>query len=204
MNNPQTTHQKPARPRSSILRLLAIVFLTLIILVGIAVLITWLVVKPRHLVYTVEDGSIHNFNISDNHLNSTFDFVVRAYNPNTKVSVYYDTIEARVDYDDQTLASVVVQPFFQRHKNATRLEVKLKSQSVALFGSVAKDMKIERSSGKVELSVQIKAKIRFKVGVWKSSHMILRIYCSPVLVHFSRSRDFDRTYCDVDLWAENY
>ncbi|KAF3455152.1 hypothetical protein FNV43_RR05600 [Rhamnella rubrinervis] len=201
MNNPQPQppRQKPARPRLSILRLIAIVFLTLIILVGIAVLIIWLVVRPRHLVYTVEDGSIHSFNIADNHLNSTFDFILRAYNPNNKVSVYYDSIEARVEYDDQTLASDAVQPFFQPHKNVTRFEVKLKSQSVALFGSMPKDLKLERSSGGVELSVQIKAKIRFKVGAWKSRHMILRVYCSPVLVHFSSSRGFERTYCDVEL-----
>lgn len=199
MNNPQPPHQKPARPRLSILRLISIVFLTLIILFGIAVLILWLVVKPRHLVYTVEDGSIHNFNITDNHLNSTFDFVVRAYNPNKKVSVYYDSIEARVEYDDQTLAFDVVKPFFQPHMNVTRLEVKLKSQSVALLGSVSKDLKLERTSGEVELSVGIKAKIRFKVGDWKSRHMTLRVYCSPVLVHFSRSNAFDRTYCDVEL-----
>lgn len=190
---------KPARPRTSLGRIIAIVLLTLIILVGVAVLIIWLAVKPKHLIYTVEEASIHNFNIANDHLNSTFDFVMRSYNPNTKVSVYYDKIDVGVDYDDQVLAYDVAQPFFQPHRSVSRLDVKLRAQSVALFPSVVKDLKLERSSGAVELSVRIKARIRFKVGIWKSSHRTLRILCSPVLVHFSSSKTYERTVCDINL-----
>lgn len=204
MNNPAPhPTQKPARPRPSFLRIIAIVILILIILFGLAVLITWLSIRPKHLVYIVEEASIHNFNIDNsNRLNSTFDFVVRAHNPNTRVSIYYDSIEARVEYDDQILARDAVPPFFQSHKNVSRLEVKLKSQSVALFGSVPKDLKLERSSGEVELSVAMKARVRLKVGAWKSHHMKLKVYCSPVLVRFSSNVTFQRTHCDAELWAE--
>ncbi|PON71193.1 Late embryogenesis abundant protein [Trema orientale] len=196
----QTTVTKPPRQRPHILRWVATFFLALIVLVGIAVLIIWLVIKPKRLVFSVEDGSVHNFNISnDNHLNASFNFVVRSYNPNSRVSIYYDSIESRVDYDDQTLAFNVVDPFFQPHRNVTRLQVKLAAQSTALLGSVSKDIKMEKSSGEMELDLWLKARIRFKVGAWKSSHRTLRVSCSPVVVHFSRPKAFNRALCDVEL-----
>lgn len=195
MAQPQAA--RPRRPKP--LRTIALVLLALIVLVGIAVLITWLTIRPRRLVFTVEDGSIHNFNLTDNHLNATFDFAIRSYNPNSKVSIYYDKMEVSVNYDGQTIAFNMVDPFFQPHRNVTRLEVKLTAQYLALSKSTSRDLRLERSSGKIELNVLLKAKIRFKVGVWKSRHRTLRSMCSPVLVPFPSYKHFERTFCEVEL-----
>ncbi|XP_059431106.1 uncharacterized protein At1g08160-like [Corylus avellana] len=184
---------------SKLLRCIAVVLLTLIVLVGLAVLIIWLSVRPRRLVYTVEDGSIRNFNLNNNHLNASFDFVIRSYNPNSKVSVFYDSIEVSTLYEDKTVAYKVVDPFFQSHRNVTRLELKLAAQYVALVGSTARDLRLEKSTGDIELTVLLKAKIRFKLGTWKSKHRTLRVWCSPVLVHLSGYKKFERTYCDPEL-----
>lgn len=188
------------RKRPSLLRYIAIAILALILLAAIVVLITWLVLKPKHLVYTIENASIENFNLTDaNHLYSNFDFTIRTYNPNSRVSIYYDSLEVSVGYEDQTLATNGVQPFLQHHRNVTRLKVRLTSQTVALYGSVPKDLRLEKRSGDIELDVSIKARIRFKVGRWKSKDRNMRIFCSPVLVHFSKSKGFERVYCDVEL-----
>ncbi|XP_054813834.1 uncharacterized protein At1g08160-like [Prosopis cineraria] len=194
------TPPPPSRKRSSLLRCIAIGILALVILLGIAVLITWLVLKPRGLVYTVENASIHNFNLTDaNHLYANFDFTIRSYNPNSRVSFYYDSVEISAKYKDQTLATNGVQPFFQSHRNVTRLQVRLTSQTVALYGSMPKDLRLEKRSGDIELDVLMKARIRFKVRLWKSEERTMRIFCSPVLVHFSESKGFERVYCDVEL-----
>jgi len=195
-SNPQAT-----KPKSSmLLRYIAIIILALIIIVGLAVLISWLVVRPKNLQYSVEDASIHNFNLTDaNHLYANFDFTIRSKNPNSKVSVYYDSIEVSVRYEDQTLATNAVQPFFQPHKNVTRMHARLTAQTVALYDSVPKDLKLERSSGDIALDVFIRARIRFKVGLLKTKHRTLRVSCSPVLVNFSKAKSFERAYCDVDM-----
>ena len=191
----------PSQPprHSKILRYIAIVLLVLIVLVGLAVLITWLIIKPKRFVYTIEEGSIKNYNLTKNHLNSTFEFALRSYNPNSKISIYYDSIEASVEYDDQTIAFEVVDPFFQPHRNVTRLDLKLTAQYVPLSGSNSKDIALERSSGEIEIAVMLKARIRYKVGMWKSKDRILIIWCSPVRVRFSRPNNFERTYCDTEL-----
>lgn len=199
-NNPEANLRRPQRPKHNFLRSIAIFFLAVIVLVGIAILTIWLVLKPKRLVFSVEDAQIHGFNIAkDNHLNATFDFVVRSYNPNTKVSIYYDKVESGVWYDDQILAYNVHDSFYQRHRNVTRLHIKFGAHSTALLGSVPSDLKLERSSGEIELSLRLKARIKFRVGDWKSGHRTLNIFCSPVLVRFSKSKTFERTPCDVEL-----
>lgn len=195
------TPPPPSRRRSSLLRFISIAILVLIILLGLAVLITWLVLRPKGLIYTVENASIHNFNLTDaNHLYANFDVTIRSYNPNHRVSFYYDSVEISVRYKDQTLATNGVHPFFQPHKNVTRLEARLTSQTVALYGSMPSDLRHEKRSGDIELDVLMKARIRFKVGLWKSEDRTMRILCSPVLVHFYESKGFKRAYCDVELW----
>jgi hypothetical protein len=81
----------------------------------------------------------------------------------------------------------------------TRLELKLAAQSVALVGSTARDLRSDKSAGEIELIVLLKAKIRFKLGTWKSKHRTLRVWCSPVLVHLNGNKKFERTYCDPEL-----
>ncbi|TKY71602.1 Late embryogenesis abundant protein, LEA-14 [Spatholobus suberectus] len=198
---PQSQPTQVVKPkRSNLLRFIAMLILALIILVGIAVLILWLVLKPKRLEYSVEDAAIHNFNLTDaSHLYANFDVTLRAYNPNSRVSIYYDTVEVSVRYEDQTLATNAVQPFFQSHKNVTRLHVGLTAQTVALYESVPKDLRLERSSGDIELDVLMRARIRFKVGAWRSKHRVLRIFCSPVLAYFSKAKSFERAPCEVEL-----
>ncbi|PSR86542.1 Late embryogenesis abundant protein, LEA-14 protein [Actinidia chinensis var. chinensis] len=196
MANPQ----HPSHTHSMLVRTIAMVLLTLIIIVGLSVVIIWLAVRPKRLVYTMEEASIHGFNLAkNNHLNATFNFVIRAYNPNTKVSIYYDKVEAYVFYYGETVAFTTVNPFFQPRRNVTHLRLNLVARDSALEGAAARDLMLDKSLGAVELDVRVKAKIRFKVGVWKSGHRTLRIVCSPTLVHFSSSKRFERTFCDVDL-----
>ncbi|KAK9158711.1 hypothetical protein Scep_005285 [Stephania cephalantha] len=183
----------------SLLRLIAIIILVLIILVGLAVLIIWLTVKPRKLEYSIERVDVQGFNLHYDHLNASFDLVMRAYNPNTKAALYYDSINVFVSYDDQNIASQTVQPFFQPHHNVTRLELKPTSQSLTLQGSVSRDLRLEKSSGEIELDVYMRAKVRFKVGRWKSRHYTIKVRCSPVVVHLYSPRKFQSRECDVDL-----
>ncbi|CAN4120405.1 unnamed protein product [Withania somnifera] len=179
---------KPRQP-FSLCRCIAISLLTLLIIVGIVVLIIWLVLRPHKILYSIENSSIHNYNLTNNnHLNANFNFTIRAYNPNKRVSIYYDYIEVKLFSDSQSIAfNNIIQPFYQPHRNVTHLNVSLSVNDVALYEDIAHDFKTQRSSGNVEVEMKIRAKIRFKVGKWKSSHRKLKILCTP-RVNFSNSR----------------
>ncbi|XP_040993036.1 uncharacterized protein At1g08160-like [Juglans microcarpa x Juglans regia] len=185
-----------------LMRYTALVLLALLILVAISVLIAWLVIRPKRLVFTVEDGSVHSFNLTrDQYLSATFDLSIISYNPNRRVSFYYDSIEVWASYDDHDIAFSAVDPFFQPRRNVTRLDVKLAAQNVSLSRSTSRELRLDKSWGQVELTVLLDTRVRFKVGSWKSRDRILRIWCSPVfdLVHLSSSNNFHMKYCDVEL-----
>ncbi|XP_048139916.1 uncharacterized protein At1g08160-like [Rhodamnia argentea] len=196
-----TTTPPPPRQRGrfGLAKCAALTLLSLIVLAGLAVLIAWLVIHPRRLVFTVDDAYIDHYNLTKDHLDATFDLSLRAYNPNRRVSVYYDDIQVTVEYDHQGLASTTAEPFFQGHRNETELHVMPQAWDVALHSPASKILRTERSSGAVQLEVRLHAKVRFKVGIWKSRHRLLRVYCAPVLGLFTRARSFGTKDCDVDL-----
>ncbi|KVH90744.1 uncharacterized protein At1g08160 [Cynara cardunculus var. scolymus] len=195
------TQNQPAPSRFNLVRLIAIVLLTLIVLVGLTILIIWLTIKPKKLVYSIDDAAVHNYVLSNsNHLNATYYFILRAYNPNKKVSIYYDKVDVVVLYDDETLSTGTIDPFYQPKRNATSFKLNLSSRDVSLPQQIARDMKVERSSGQIEMTVKLKARIRFKVGVWKSRHYGMRVTCAPIMVHYSySSKGFQKISCDVDI-----
>ncbi|KAJ0084227.1 hypothetical protein Patl1_30552 [Pistacia atlantica] len=200
-NNSVTTQPPPGHPpRKGLFRYIAIFLLSIIVIVGVAVLIIWWIVKPKQLVYTIEDASIHNYNLTGNsRLNSTFDFNIRAYNPNGRASIDYDSIEVSAEYENQNIAFTTLEPFQQPTRNVTHLEANLVAQNIALPKSISNDLRRDKSKGEIDLDVRLKAKIRFKVGLWKSDHRTMRIICSPVTIHFSSSKNFERTECEIDI-----
>lgn len=180
-------------------RLIAIFCLALIVLVGLVVLITWLVIKPKKIQFSIDEGWIREYNLTNGKLNSTFNFVVRAYNANNKASIYYDPMKVTVSYRGQTVSSDTIEPFFQPHKNVTRFLLQNAARNVPLPDVVVHDLKVERTGGEVDLDIRLQGKIRFKVGAWKSRRYKLKVLCSPVVVNFSDDKRFGKTDCDVDI-----
>ncbi|XP_043707233.1 uncharacterized protein At1g08160-like [Telopea speciosissima] len=196
MANParRPTNTTPTR-RSKLIKCIATTIITLCVLIAIAILIAWAIIRPKRLVYTIENGSVHGYDLKYKHLNSSFNFVLKAYNPNKKVSVFYNSMQVSVLYDDEPIAFDTVEPFFQSHHNVTLLQLKPVAHSVPLMESEIKDLKLERSSGVMELTIKVKGKVRLKVGSWKSKERKLRVSCYPVDLHFSSSKSFERTKC---------
>ncbi|KAF9675145.1 hypothetical protein SADUNF_Sadunf09G0001700 [Salix dunnii] len=152
-------------PASKLVRIIAVVILALIVLIGLAVLITWLTVKPKQLVFRIDNASAHDFNLKNGHLNATFDFLIKAHNPNGRISVYYGPAEVSVAYDGQTIAFNTLAPFHQPRRNVTRLAATLVARDVALPRDLSTDLAIQKKTGNIGLVVRIKARIRFKVVI---------------------------------------
>lgn len=198
MAGPSSAPAQAAAPRRPVLRCVILVILALITLTGLTILIIWLAVQPRKLKYSIEHGSINGFNLSGDHLNAELDFVLRAHNPNRHVSLYYDRIDVTVMYEDQKLSVNNVHPFYQRRRNVTFVDLDLEAKNAAVYGATARDLKMERASGELNLNVRIRAKIRLKVGVFKI-HRKLKINCEDVTVPFDSRKGFERVLCDTDM-----
>lgn len=197
----RSTGTAPGR-RLSPLRCIAIALAAVVVVAGLAVLIFWLAVRPAPVEYTVDGASVRGFNITarGNALNATFDLTLRADNRrNRKVALYYDSFEVAVWYGEQVLAFTEAAPFFQPRRNATRIEAAPAAREAPLLPDVARYMKQDRSAGELPVEVRVRARIRFKVGVVKTRHYMLRVYCPQVIIKLSSPTSFDRVYCDVDI-----
>jgi len=167
---------------------------------AVGFLITWLETKPKKLRYTVENASVQNFNLTnDNHMSATFQFTIQSHNPNHRISVYYSSVEIFVKFKDQTLAFDTVEPFHQPRMNVKQIDETLIAENVAVSKSNSKDLRSQNSLGKIEFEVFVKARVRFKVGIWKSSHRTAKIKCSHVTVSLSQPNKSQNSSCDADI-----
>lgn len=192
---------RPLHPRRSRVCYVFLVILTLIFIIAVGFLITWLVTKPKKLHYSLENASVQNFNLTDdNHMSATFKLTIQSHNPNHRISVYYNSVEIYVKFKDQTLAFDTMEPFHQPRMNVTQIDDTLVAQNVAVSKSSGKDLRDQHSLGKIELEVYVKAKVRFKVAVWKSSHRTAHIKCSHATVYLSQSNKSLNSSCEADVW----
>ncbi|XP_057781875.1 uncharacterized protein At1g08160-like [Salvia miltiorrhiza] len=187
-----------AGQRRPMLQCAVLVVIALIAMTGLAVLIIWASVQPKKLHYSIEHGSITGFNLTSDKLSSNFGFALRANNPNRHVSIYYDRIDVTVAYEDQKLSVNNVHPFHQRKRNVTFVDLKLVAKDAAVYGATARDLRMERAAGEVNLNVKVRAKIRLKVGVFKI-HRTLKVDCESVTVPFDSRKGFQRVLCETDL-----
>ncbi|KZV39321.1 hypothetical protein F511_23458 [Dorcoceras hygrometricum] len=197
---PQHPYPPPGGPRqhSRLLRFIALAALASIILAVLAIIIIWASVQPRKLKYSMEHASISGYNLTNDVLNANFHFVLRANNPNKRVSLYYDRIDVSVLYEDQILSVGNLAPFYQPRRNVTHLDIHLAAKNQKIYGAVARDLRVDRASGDADLDVKIRAKIRLKIGVFKI-HRKLKVLCESLRAPFSSSRGFQRVPCDVDV-----
>ncbi|KAI4304709.1 hypothetical protein MLD38_040184 [Melastoma candidum] len=185
--------------RSRLMRLALMVLVGLIFLLGLVVLIVWLVLHPKKLQYSVEDAYITDYHLSGNHVNATYNFHVQAHNKNKRISVYYDSAEVRVEYDEQIVATDVIDPFIQPKRNVTDLYLKLESKDAALSRHAVRTLRLERTAGSVQLDLKIKARVRFRLGAWKSKDRTMKIYCNQVVANWAAGRSFERKHCDASF-----
>nr|WIW57590.1 late embryogenesis abundant protein LEA20 [Pinus tabuliformis] len=176
----------------------------IIVLLGLVALITWLALRPQKPKYYLEYGSVAQLQISKVGLvNSKVLFNITTRNPNKRVAIYYDKIDAFLLYDGQEIAWASIPPFFQGHKNTTSLHASLSGYFVALEPDTSRDLKLEHSSGKVDMGLRLYARIRFKRGSWKSRHYTLRVKCRhltlDVVANGDTAGSFEPMKCHVHV-----
>lgn len=188
---------------------------TILVLGAVAVLIAWGVSHPKDPHFFVDQANISGYDLtSDNNLNSSFNLLVSAYNPNPKYFIYYDVVMVSV-YDNGTLLAyqVLPDPFSHDPKAQLSLKAGPVAQNVSLSDgsspnnattTTVGDLKTAGSSGgAANLEVRVRAVTRFKYKGWKKFHHMMKATCSPVVVKFnssSQASGAQQTRCNVYVY----
>ncbi|KAJ4977553.1 hypothetical protein NE237_008333 [Protea cynaroides] len=172
---------------------------TLIILIGIAVLVFYLVVKPKTPSYSVNNISIKGFNL--NQLTSQtfspeFDVSISANNPNTKIGIYYEPSSSVEIYTSSNVElSIGTLPvFYQPTQNVTVFNVIMKG-TVPLTTALTSTLLQQQSAGKIPLvlysDVPVKLKIMtvtsWKITVKETCNIVNKKSLSAILVQCPRN-----------------
>lgn len=205
---PPTTHQKhyhrPGRGSGCgccccLFTFLLKIILSIIVIVALAALIVWLIFRPINPIkFHVTDAQLTQFNLtSSNNLQYNLSVNITIRNPNKKIGVYYDRIEARAYYEDARLDSKMLTPFYQGHKTTSVLSTSFEGQQL-LLNEDLQDFNQERTSGTYSVDVKLYLKIRFKLGKIKTPKLKPVIKCElkfPVDSALTTA-----TKCKVDFW----
>ncbi|KAG9455042.1 hypothetical protein H6P81_007946 [Aristolochia fimbriata] len=206
---PFPAHRRRRRATSFVL-LLTQIIIAFVVAAGIAALVLWLVYRPTKMKVYVDKAALTQFNLTTNinnnnvlQYNLTLEMTLR--NPNRRIGIYYDRLEAAAYYRGKRLRSTYLPTFYQGHKNTTRLFPAFAGGDfIPLSGSDVRRFERERSEGYFDVEVRIKARIRFKVGSVKTRRYRPDFECDlklPLVVNGAQPgfTFSGRTKCDVDF-----
>jgi hypothetical protein len=176
---------------------------TIIVIVGIVVLICWLIFRPNNVKFYASNASLAEFNLNNNtlHYNLAVNLTIR--NPNKRIGIYYDRIEARAFYQGERFDSVELQPFYQGHKTTDYLTAEFRGQNMVLLGDKElSNYNSDRSSGMYDIDVKLYLRIRLKFGIVKSTRVKPKIDCDlkiPLTANGTApSAAYESKRCDFD------
>ncbi|KAK1299987.1 hypothetical protein QJS10_CPB13g01471 [Acorus calamus] len=182
---------------------LFMILLTVIVLIGIAVLVLWLVVRPNKIKVYVTDANLSKFDLSNsttnsNSLNYNLSMVITIRNPNRRVGIYYDFVEGRAFYDGERIGYDELPTFYQGHKNTTTLRPAFEGRSVAIGAGGLARYRTEKGVGIYNLDVEIHTRVRFRVAGITTNKYSPKATCHLSLpVGATAGGGFSTTRCDM-------
>ncbi|TKY61930.1 YLS9 protein [Spatholobus suberectus] len=184
------------------------ILVALIVLVGLAILVFWLVVQPRSFKFYVTEADLTQFEYSTNNNTLQYNMVLNftARNPNKKLSIYYDKVEALAFYEGARFANYDVithmNSFRQYKKSTSPMSAVFSGQQVLMLDNdQVSEFNKDKGAGVYDIYVKLYFRIRFRLGDVISSDYKPKVKCD-LKVPLSKSGTltlFETTKCDVDF-----
>ncbi|KAL2345288.1 hypothetical protein Fmac_006573 [Flemingia macrophylla] len=177
------------------------VVLTVIIVVGLAAFLFWLIVRPNKVKFHVTDATLTQFNYTGETLHYDLTLNVTVRNPNKKIGVYFDRIEARALYHDARFDTEQPSPFYLGHKSTNVFTAVFKGEHVLpLSTDQTADFKKENATRVYEIDVKMYLRVRFKLGSAKTKTLKPKVTCELQLPLEGTTGVglFQTTKCDWD------
>jgi hypothetical protein len=180
------------------------IFAVLILIIGVASGILYLVFRPESPDYTVNKISITGLNLtSTSPLSPRINITVKANNPNDKLGFYYrNGSDVNVFYNDVKLCDGVLPVFYQPSNNVTVFNTVLKASGLKLTTAVKKELVTAQSKKAVPLKVHIRVPVKIKVGAVKTWTITVKVNCDVKVDKLTASANIVSKTCDygVDLF----
>nr|ABR17849.1 unknown [Picea sitchensis] len=169
-------------PAAGFASLLSGFLITLVIILGAVTLVLWLVYRPHKPRFYVEGAAVYQLNVTDGSVSSSMQFSVIVANPNRRLTVHYDRLVAFVRYRGEVITLVTpMANLYEGHRSFAVLSPMVGGNFVPLFPDAAGGLLADQAYGLVDLRLEIRGRIRWTTGFWKSSHYHLAAKCDLLL-----------------------
>ncbi|EEF37965.1 NDR1/HIN1-like protein 26 [Ricinus communis] len=147
------------------------------------ILIIWLILRPTKPEFSLKEADVYQLNISGpNLLNSSIQLTLLSKNPNDKVGIYYDELQAYAAYKGQQITvDTTLPPFYQGHQDSNLLTASLIGSGLPVASSFGYEVGRDQTVGKLVLSLKVNGRIRWKVGIWVSGRYRINVNCIAVV-----------------------
>lgn len=185
---------------------IGIIFI-LIMLLGIAAGIFYLVFRPKAPNYTIENITIRGINItsplSTTGISPEFDVTVKADNPNDKIGISYEKdSSAEIFYKDMRLCNGILPSFYQPSNNVTVFKTMLKGNRIKMSSEDQRALVKAQTKREVTLMVKLRAPVKIKVGSVKTWKITVKVDCDLMVDKLTVNAKIVSKSCTfkVDLW----
>ncbi|KAF8111150.1 hypothetical protein N665_0076s0145 [Sinapis alba] len=169
-------------PRAVLIRRVFLALMVFILIFGLILFIFLIVVRPQLPDVYISSLSLSDFNVSNNHLTGNWDLGLRFQNPNSKMSLYYDSVSCAVYYGSDSLSETRLQPFDQGTKDQTPINATLSVTGTYVERRVVDSIGKERAAkGSVEFHLKMISSVTFRYGVYRRRRYVA-VYCDDVAV----------------------
>lgn len=194
--NPQLLQQ--ARPRQTnpiiwCFAFLCLLFSLLLIFLGIATLIIFLVVKPRNPLFDIPNARLSTIYFdAPEYLNGDFTVLANFTNPNRRIDIRYENADMELFFGDRLIATQAIQPFSQRKREVRLQPVHLISSLVFLPQNSGLVLRQQVQNNKVIYNIRGTFRVKASLGIihysyWLHSRCQLVMTSPPTGVLVARS-----------------
>ncbi|CDP06858.1 unnamed protein product [Coffea canephora] len=160
-------------------RRLFVALLAFIILILFIILLVWLILRPTKPHFLLQDATVYAFNVSaPNLLTSNFQITLSSRNPNDRIGISYDRLDAYASYRGQQITLPTLLPStYQGHKDITVWSPFLYGNSVPIAPYYTDALTQDQFAGTVLINIKVNGRVRWKVGTFISGRYHLYVNC---------------------------
>lgn len=154
------------------------ILISLLVTAGVLILILYFIFRPHMITATADSASLSQFTLSSTS-SLSFGLAVNltVHNPNTRVGLYYDSVEALAFYQDQRFGYQPLDSFFQHTKASTQVTTDFHGQQLLQGDVTAAQFRQDQAGGNFAIDVGLNAKLRVKVWAFKVRGPDAKITC---------------------------
>ncbi|PIA54370.1 hypothetical protein AQUCO_00900719v1 [Aquilegia coerulea] len=161
-----------------------IIFLVSVILIFCIISLTiWLIFRTKPPEFCVDSATIPPLNTSTLVISPYWEIGFLVKNPNKKMNISYDEMEAGIFYGEECLSEAYILPYTQEKNNEMVILVKFDEIDDPVANLITED----RKRGRISLKVKVVGWVKYETGVWKPRTHLMEVTCMNVRVVFNLS-----------------